>query len=503
LNIQKSALEKQLAAEIAALAVRKNKEAEKILITAGVIGAAGILGVLGIKYLGHLAVNKIFNSFLKTITNVNYDNNLAEAVTSTMRIGPRVVLETELRANEGKMIERPMGPVNQFPGLDDLKFNIAQIDTLPTEVDTDIDFSITIGKYAKKPLHTNHFMMLAPMAYGVALSKQVKIAMAKGCGAAGVVFNTGAGATVPEVLGLADKIMFQYDRGNWPKPHDIIRKCHAVEIQLGQGSYGGVGFIMKAQQINPELRKEFKIQKGQDLITYSRQPEVQRPEELKNLVDKLRNITGGVPIGVKIAAGKYLEADLCWICNSDVDFIILDGAEAATKGSPPILQDDFGVPTVFAIHRAARWLEKHGFRDRVSLIASGRIRTPGDALKVKALGADACQVGAAALVAIAHNQLHKTLPFEPPTSLTWYGKGMSDKFDIELGAKSLQNFFESCKLEMGEGIKALGKTSISQVNREDLMTTNEMYAKGLGIPMVYDEYDPLNTPPPRVKRLKL
>jgi glutamate synthase domain-containing protein 2 len=276
-----------------------------------------------------------------------------------------------------------------------------------------------------------------------------------------------------------------------------------VEIQLGQGAYGGVGHVIKANILSSELRKEFNIPKGQDLITYSRQAEVQNPEDLKNLVEKLRNQTDGVPIGVKIAAGKYLEADLYWICRSGADFIVIDGAESATKGSPPILQDDFGIPTVFAIHRAVKWMQKHGFKDRISLVASGGIRTPGDALKVKALGADACQIGAIALVALSHNQVHKPLPFEPPTSLTWFGEKYSDQFDIETGARALQNFFESCKLEMAEGIRALGKTSLSQVNREDLVTTNEMFAKGLGIPMVYDAFDPMEQQPPRVRRLRL
>jgi len=482
------------------------KAAKKPFTVAGILaaaGTAGILGAIGVKYLGRFIADKVNDRFLKILTSDIYDENIWEAVSSTMRIGPQVVLETELRSDEGKLVERPMGPVNQFPGLEDLKFNFAQINTLPTEIDTEIDFSVTIGKGARKPLKLNHYIMPAPMAYGVALSKPVKLAIAKACSASGTAFHTGAGAVINEVFDYADKIIYQYGRGNWPMSQEILHKCHAVEIQLGQGAYGGVGYIMKSELINEQLRKEFKIPKGKDLITYSRQPEVQNPEDLKKLVDKLRNITDGVPIGVKIAAGKYLEADLYWICKSGVDFIVVDGAEAATKGSPPILQDDFGVPTVFAVDRAARWMEKHGYKDRISLIASGRIRTPGDALKVRALGADACQIGAIALIALSHSQVQKPLPFEPPTSLTWYGEAFADQFDVETGARSLQNFLESCRLEMAEGIRALGKTSISQVCRDDLMTTNEMFARGLNIPMVYDPFDPVSQQPPKVRRLKL
>ena len=467
------------------------------------LGAAGVLGTMGVKFLGRYAVNKVHDNFLKIITRDLYDENLWEVVSSTLRISPQVVLETELRAERGKLVERPMGPVGKFPGLEDLKFNVAQIDTMPTEIETEIDFTVTIGKDAKRPLTLNHFMMLAPMAYGIALSKPTKMALAKGCAAAGVAYHTGAGAMLTDVMDQADTFIFQYDRGNWPLAQDVLLKSNAVEIQFGQGAYGGVGHMMKSEWMTGELRKEFKMKKGEDLITRSRQPEVQNPRELKRLVDKLRHMTGGVPIGVKIAAGKYLEVDLYWICNSGVDFIVIDGAEAATKGSPPILQDDFGVPTVFAIDRAAKWMEKNGFKERISLIASGRIRTPGDALKVRALGADACQIGTIALVAVSHGQVHKALPFEPPTSLAWYGEAFADQFDIETGARSFRNFMESCRLEMENGIRALGKTSLSQVDKKDLMTTNEMFARGLDIPMVYDPSDPMIQEPPKIRRLKL
>jgi glutamate synthase domain-containing protein 2 len=467
------------------------------------LGAASVLGAAGAKYLGRFVVDKVHDSFIKILLTDLYDENIFEAISSTMRIGPQVVLETELRADRGKLVERPMGPPGKFPGLDDLKFNVAQIDTLPTEIDTQIDFTVTIGKYAKRPLTINHFMMTAPMAYGIALSKPAKLALVKACEAAGTAYHTGAGAAVMEVMNISRHVIFQYDRGDWPKSQQALLNSQAVEIQFGQGAYGGVGYMMKSEMITGDLRKEFKIKKGVDLITHSRQPEVQNPKDVKKLVDKLRNMTGGVPIGAKIAAGKYLEADLYWLCSSGVDFVVVDGAEAATKGSPPILQDDFGVPTIFAVDRAARWMERNGFKDRVSLIASGRIRTPGDALKVKALGADACQVGAIALVAMSHKQVHKALPFEPPTSLTWYGEAFTNDFDVETAATSLTNFFDSCKLEMSEGIRALGKTSLSQVDKEDLMTTNEMFARALDIPMVYQPFDPDVQQAPKVRRLKL
>jgi glutamate synthase domain-containing protein 2 len=466
-------------------------------------GAAVALGAAGAAKLGRVVVNKIHDHFVSILTRDLYDENLWELISSTVRVGPQVALETSLRAQDSKLLERPMGTPRKYAGLDDIKFNIAQLYSMPTPIDTDIYMDVVIGPYSKKPVILKHPMMMAPMAYGIALSKEVKIALAKGTAEVGTAAHVGAGAFLPEERAAAKYLFYQYNRGNWGKTPEILRQCDAIEIQFGQGAYAGVGHIIKSQLMDAQLRKDFKKGFNENLVTQSRQPEVQNPEDLVRLVQKLKSITGGVPIGAKIAAGKYLETDLYWVCSSGVDFVVVDGSDAATKGSPPILQDDFGVPTVFAIDRAYKWMQKHGFKERISLIASGLIRTPGDALKVCALGADACQIGAIALFAISNPQITKALPFEPPTTLTWYGEQFADEFDIESGAKAIKNFLASCKLEMEEGIRALGKTALSQVNREDLMTINEVISKGLQIPMVYEAYDPLKDQGPKVRKVKL
>ena len=256
------------------------------------------------------------------------------------------------------------------------------------------------------------------MAYGVALSKEVKIALARGAKMAGIAANSGAGPFLPEERKEAGILIYQYNRGNWGKTPEILRNCDAVEIQFGQGAYAGVGHIVKGQLIDRQLRKDFGISKGEDIVAHSRQPEVQSPEDLPVLVEKLRNITGGVPIGAKIGAGKYLEKDLEYLCTSGVDFISIDGAEGASKGSPPILQDDFGVPTVFAIHRAAQWIRNNGYADQVPA-ASGKIRTPGGNIKGKGFGADACYIGSISFVRVSHPQLNRHCLLSPLPP--WYG----------------------------------------------------------------------------------
>jgi glutamate synthase domain-containing protein 2 len=463
---------------------------KKKLKTIALIGAgAAIVGAASVRLIARTIANKINDHFYNIISKDLYDENLWELISSTVRMTPQVAIETSLRATEAKLLERPMGTPAKFPSLDSLKFDVAQFHTMPTDTLTEIDTQVTIGKMAVKPFTIKMPIMIAPMGYGIALSKEVKIALARGAAMVGIATNSGAGPFLTEEREEAGILIYQYNRGDWGKTPEILKSCDAVEIQFGQGGYAGVGHIVKSELIDRQLRKDLGIPKGKDLIAHSKQPEVQSPEDLSMLVEKLRNITGGVPIGAKIGAGKYLEKDIECLCSSGVDFITVDGAEAASKGSPPIFQDDFGIPTVFAVHRAAQWIKNNGYGDQVSLIASGKIRTPGEVLKIRALGADACYMGAIALFAVSHSQLDKPLPYEPPTTLVWYNSHYSHDLNIAKGAKSLNNFLEASHLEIAEGVRGLGKTSYNQVSRDDLISIDETVAKGCGVPMAYQPYE--------------
>ncbi len=461
---------------------------KRIIKKALATGAAALAGTFTAKLVTRKIIDKTHDRAVKILMEDLYDENIWELITSTGRIGVQTVIETNLRATEGKTINRPMGSPKKFTGLDSLMFSIAQMHIMPTEYDTEIDTKVTIGKQAKKPFSIDFPVILAPMAYGVALSEKAKIALAQGATKAGTATNTGEGPFLSSERKHAKQLIYQYNRGDWGKTPEIIGQCDAVEIQIGQGALAGLGHVLKANKLDKELRDAYKYPKGKDVVAHSRQPEVPNPKHLEKLVHKLKNIGEGIPVGIKMAAGKHLEADLEWVCNAGIDYIVMEGAEAASKSSAPILQDDFGVPLLFAISRTVDWLEKKNFKNQVSLIASGKIRTPGDMLKVCALGADACYIGAIALFALTHNQALKALPFEPPTQVVWYEGHFSKKLNVSEAADALYNFLTACKQEIADGIKALGKTSLQEVNRSDLMSLNELVTKATGIPMVYEPF---------------
>ena len=165
--------------------------------------------------------------------------------------------------------------------------------------------------------------------------------------------------------------------------------------------------------------------------------------------------------------------------------LALEGTQAATIGAAPILEDDFGLPTIIGLCRAVEHLEQRGVKDEISLIVSGGFFTPGDMLKALALGADAVYIGSVALFALTHTQSFKALPFEPPTQVVWARGKYASRFNWKEGAKSVAKFITSCTLEMMEGVRALGKTSIHQVDRSDLVSLDEATAAVTRIPTAW------------------
>ncbi|MGI6686551.1 MAG: FMN-binding glutamate synthase family protein [Bacillota bacterium] len=448
--------------------------------------SAACLGYFGVKWGSRFLINKVFDSALKKVMTDMYDENIWELISAATRIGPQIVIETNLRAQEGKLINRPLGSPKKFPSLDSLMFNIAQLANLPTPIETPVDTSVIIGKQAKKPFKISLPMMVSAMAYGEALTADAKWALAKGASMAKTAICSGEGAFLPQEREAADIYIYMYNRGDWNKDERILQNCSGIEIQFGQGALGGVGHVLHANTIDRELRKALNYPKGKDAIVHSQQLNVQDPADLPKFIEYLKDESGGVPVGVKLAAGKYLEKDLEIVCHAGADYVVLDGAEAGTKGGAPILEDDFGVPTVFAIPRGAEWLYKTGFHKSVSLIASGKIRTPGEVLKAIALGADACYTGTTALFAMTHDQVLKALPYEPPTQVVWYNGKHKGQFKKEKAAQTLAKFFLSCKAEIEVGVKSLGKKTIREVNRDDLFSIDETIARGLKIPMAYE-----------------
>lgn len=447
-----------------------------------------MLAGLGAFVCARPLVKWMVGRFIKRLMSDRYAENIWEMVTAMTRISPRIVVENSLRAAVAGVIERPFGSPRKFLNFDGLVFSPAQLAVLPAHEFADVDMRITIGPRAAKPLTLEIPLMAGGMGYGIGLSEKVKIAIAKGTAAVGTSTNSGEGPLLPEERKFARYYILQYSSGHWSKEPETLRQADAIEIHIGQGATAGAASFIPQEFIEGRARTLLHVQEGEFLVIPSRHREIAQPQDLKQLVDKLRTITGGVPIGVKICPSGRLEADLEVAIQADVDFISIDGGQAGTKGGAPILEDDFGLPTIFALSRAVRYLKQRGVKERISLLSGGGYATPGDCLKALALGADAVYMGTALLWAMTHVQVTKAIPWEPPTQLVMYPGSMKEEFDEEEAAKYLSNFLVSCVEEMKVAIRALGKTSVRDVTADDLIALDEWTSKVTNVRLAIEPF---------------
>ena len=445
-----------------------------------------------ILFFWRLILKKIVQKYGKIMLTDSYQENIIELIPGLRHLGIQNMLENSLRAESGDILHRPMGSSKKWPHLDSITFIPAQTTPFPIEGDEEVDVQVTIGPRAKKPMKLKIPLMISGMAYGIALSEEVRLSLAQAANHVGTAINSGEGGVLPEELEQAGKYILQFSKANWAKEEELIKQADMIEVKLGQGALFGIGGKISPKNLTGRARKIMELKENEDAVIYDNFFEDQTIQDLKELVDELRDITGGVPIGAKIGAGGKIEEDIDHLLEIGVDYIAIDGGQAATLGAPPILTDDMGIPSLHAIVRAVSHLEERNMRDQISIIASGGLLVPGHFLKMLALGADAVYVGSAMLFAVSHSQSLKAMPFEPPTQVAWNQGKYKDQFKIEDGVQAAEKFLTSSIEEMKIALRAMGKRSLKDLSKNDLVSYDELTAKMVGIPFSFDAWEDQN-----------
>ncbi|MGF9963527.1 FMN-binding glutamate synthase family protein [Bacillus rhizoplanae] len=432
-------------------------------------------------------IKLIVKKFGKIILTDSYQENLIELMPGLRHMGIQNMLENSLRAETGSVLQRPLaGSSKKWPHLDPITFIPAQTTPFPIDGEEEVDVKITIGPKAKKPLEIQIPLIISGMGYGVGLSEQARLSLAEAAKNAGTAINSGEGGILPEELSTAGKYILQFSKTAWAKEKEVIKRADMIEIKLGQGALVGMGKKIPPKDLTGRAREVMGLKENEDAVIFEHFFENQTLKDIKELVEELRSLSGGVPIGVKIGAGGKIEEDIDHLIDQGVDFIAIDGGQAAMKEAPPILCDDFGIPTLHAVVRAVNHLEKRNKKGEISLIVSGGLLVPGHFLKVLALGADAVYLGSAMLFSLSHTQSFNALPFEPPTQTVWYNGKFKDQFNVEDGVKSAEKFLTASVEEMKMALRAMGKRSLKELSKKDLVSYDELTAKMVGIPFSFE-----------------
>ena len=422
-------------------------------------------------------VKQVANDAISKLLTEEYTKNLAEFLPSLKRFSVLNAIELSLRAEEGKVIGRPLGSPKHFLGFENLMFSPRQMGQLSLPATAQVDMQVTIGPQAEKPMAIQIPLMISAMAFGLALSEQAKIALARASKQLGTAICSGEGPLLPEESGEAGKYVLQISRWPWGgRTQEQIMTADMLEVQMGQGADMGSA-VVEAVDLEGKARILGGLAEGEQVESLPAPPGVKRPEDWPEFMERLRKKAHGIPIALKLMATDYIEEELAIAVELGFDAVIIDGAQGGSHASPPIKQDDFGIPSLHALIRARRFL---GDRP-ISLIVAGGYFTPGQCLKALALGADAIYLATVPLFALVHNQSEKVSPYEPLTTLIFYNSATKTELNIETAVKGVVNTLTSMTLEMEEALRGLGKSSLKELTAADLVALDRDTARVSGV----------------------
>lgn len=368
----------------------------------------------------------------------------------------------------GKPIIEAMGTQMPMPNWDDILILGAQLNPPPLDEHAPVKTMTVIGKNAKRPMILQSPVYISHMSFG-ALSKETKIALSKGSAMAHTAMCSGEGGILPEEMEAAYAYIFEYVPNKYSATDENLRKADAVEIKIGQGTKPGMGGHLPGSKVTPEIAAVRQKPLGQDVISPSKFPGIDTKEDLKALVSELRRRSDGRPIGIKIAAGK-IEKDLEYCVFAEPDFITIDGRGGATGASPALVRDAASVPTIYALHRARKYLD--AVRSDISLVITGGLRVSSDFAKALAMGADAVAVASAAMVAAACQQYRICGSGLCPVGVATQDETLRARLKIDAAAQRVANYLNCSLEELKTFARITGHDDVHGLSLEDLCTIN-------------------------------
>ena len=276
-------------------------------------------------------------------------------------------------------------------------FPVLEADRLPTP-------PLVIGAgYCRDPFTANSIINISGMSYG-AISAPAVRALSLGAAKAGCWMDTGEGGLSPHHLeGGCDVIMqigtahygIRDEAGNFSpdKAREIAKSVKAFEIKLSQGAKPGKGGVLPAGKVSAEIARIRGIPVNQDSISPNRHTDIANVDELLDKIAYIRDLTGR-PVGVKTAIGGWqFINDLCEAINRRgleyaPDFLAIDGGEGGSGAAPQALMDHMALPIAEALPRVIDALIESGLRERVRVIAAGKLVTGAKAAWALCVGAD-------------------------------------------------------------------------------------------------------------------
>ena len=368
---------------------------------------------------------------------------------------------------------------DRLPSWSSIQILTAQLHRVPLIDDAPIETGLVIGPRARKPLVLDTPLFVSDMSFG-ALSQEAKVALATGAERAGSSICSGEGGMLVEEQEANSRYMYELASARFGFDIGKLERVQAFHFKCGQAAKTGTGGHLPGHKVTPKIAEVRGIEPGTSAVSPSRFPDWDSIRDFKNFASEVREATGGIPVGFKLSA-QHIERDIDAALEADGDYIILDGRGGGTGAAPRIFRDNISVPTIPALARARRHLDKLGRRD-VTLIITGGLRVASDFVKALALGADGIALANSALQAIGCLGMRACHTNNCPVGIATQREDLRARLQVELAAQRLERFLRASTELMAVLARACGHAKLSDFTLDDITTFDRDLAALGGIP---------------------
>lgn len=402
------------------------------------------------------------------------------------------IQEVYQQAATGGVLLASMGNPNPQPGYwDRILLNASQvtnppIDPLREPMETRVSLGKKPGRIERGPdgrlmnnltpqLELAVPIMFSAMSYG-SISYNAHASLARAARELGTCYNTGEGGLHESFYEYGPNTIVQVASGRFGVHKDYLHAGAAVEIKMGQGAKPGIGGHLPGSKVGEDISETRMIPLGSDAISPAPHHDIYSIEDLRQLVDSLKEATGyRKPVIVKVAAVNNIAAIASGIARSGADIIALDGFRGGTGAAPARIRDNVGIPIELALASVDQRLRDEGIRNQVSVVAGGSIRSSADVVKAVALGADAVYIGTSALLALGCHLCRACHMGKCNWGIATQRPDLVRRLNPDVGYRRLVNLVTAWNHEIMEMMGGMGINSI------EALRGNRLMLRGVGL----------------------
>lgn len=402
------------------------------------------------------------------------------------------IKEIYKQANSGGVLLSSMGNPNPLPVYwDKILINASQVTNPPIDpLREPMETRVFLGKIPERikrdqngkliydlppQIDLSMPVMFSAMSYG-SISYNAHASLARAATELGILYNTGEGGLHEDFYCYGNNTIVQVASGRFGVHEGYLKAGAAVEIKMGQGAKPGIGGHLPGEKIVGDVSRARMIPEGSDAISPAPHHDIYSIEDLRQLVFSLKEATEyKKPVIVKVAAVHNIAAIASGIARSGADIIAIDGFRGGTGAAPTRIRDNVGIPVELALAAVDQRLRDEGIRNNVSLVAGGSVRSAADVVKAVALGADACYIATAALLALGCHLCRTCQSGKCNWGIATQRPDLVKRLNPEMGSERLINLMNAWRHEIMELMGGMGINSI------EALRGNRLMLRGIGL----------------------